>query len=65
MIGDNRDIVVRINHPVGEYTIEFIHQIEQEIDDAISSLGFARSTTNKTENGVELIYWQFARCYGD
>lgn len=57
--GQQKDIVVTINHSLDEYSIEFIQQIEKALDDALVKVGFTRSTSTK-ENKVEFVYWQFA-----
>lgn len=59
-IRDNKDIVISINHGLDEYGIEFIHQIEEHIDEALGSLGFTRSTSSIASNYVQLVYYQFA-----
>ena len=58
--GEQRDIVVYINHAVAtEYEIGLIQQIESAIDNALGHIGFSRSKTTKGDI-CELVYWQFA-----
>ena len=57
--GEQRDIVVYINHGLDEYDISQIKQIEKYIDEALRKVGFKRSKTIN-ENIQELVYWQFA-----
>ncbi len=57
--GQQKDIVVTINHSLDEYSIEFIQQIEKSLDDALAKVGFTRSTSTKGPK-IEFVYWQFA-----
>jgi len=57
-LGEQRDIVVTINHTLDEYDIEFVQQIERHIDKALAPIGFTRSKTTKGDK-IELVYWQF------
>lgn len=59
-VGESKDIVVTINRTLDEYDIELVQQIESAIDEALSPLGFARSTTEKGEK-IQLVYFQFAQ----
>jgi hypothetical protein len=49
LAGDQRDIIVTINHGLDEYGIEFMQQIEKRIDEALAGMGFSRSTTSNWE----------------
>jgi hypothetical protein len=62
LAGEQRDIVVTINHGLDEYDIEFIQQIEKHIDAALAPVGFTRSTSTKGGKTVEFVYWQFGQC---
>ncbi len=65
-VGNQNDIVVRINHTTPEdYPIEFVQQIEKEIDKALSPLGFSRSKTGKLTDAVEMTYFQFGVATGE
>lgn len=57
-VGEQKDIVVTINH---DYNIDFIQKIEDHIDDALAPLGFSRSTTHHEPNSCSLIYFQFGK----
>jgi hypothetical protein len=44
----------------GEYSVEFVHWVEQEMDKTLGSMGFSRTGTTHDENGdVKLHYCQF------
>ena len=45
----------------GDYKIEFVHQIEKEIDKAVNKLGFTRSGTSHYQDRTEINYRQFGR----
>lgn len=60
MIKDQKDIVVTINHGLDEYDIGFIQQIERGIDKALAPIGFTRSTSSKSGDKCEFVYYQFA-----
>lgn len=45
----------------GNYEIEFVHQIEKEIDEAVNKLGFTRSGTSHYQERTEINYRQFGR----
>lgn len=60
MIKDNRDIVVTINHGVDEYDIQFIRDIEAEIDKALRPMGFSRGSRSTSGDSAEIVYYQFA-----
>ena len=63
-MGEQRDIVIYINHNTSEYNIEFIQQILETIDEALGHLGFSnsKSTTIDSEGICEVEYWQFGWC---
>lgn len=44
----------------GECNIDLIHQIEQNLDKALVSVGFARTETNEGES-VTIRYYQFGK----
>ena len=57
--GEQRDIVVYINHSVPEeYTTGLVQQIEKALDEALSKVGFTRSKKSVGDI-VEIVYWQF------
>ena len=58
--GEQRDIVVYINHPLNEYDISFVQHIESVLDKALAGVGFTRSITVKGDI-QELVFWQFGR----
>jgi hypothetical protein len=60
-VGEQRDIVVTINHGLDEYDISLIQAIEKAIDDSVGSLGYSRSTTTKDSMHCELVYYQFGK----
>jgi len=66
-LSQQRDITVTINHFCPEeYSIDFVSQIEESVDEALRHIGFTRSSTEKGDKGdkgdkVELVYYQFGR----
>lgn len=58
--GEQRDVVVYINHSLDEYDISLVQQIESYLDEALALVGFTRSNTTKGDI-QELVYWQYAK----
>lgn len=58
MKSDKPTIQVILN---GDYEIEFVHQIEKEIDKTINRLGFTRIGTSHYQERAEINYRQFGR----
>ncbi len=53
----SKDLEVTINHSCPEdISIEFVQQIEQSVDKALSPLGFERSTTEKSDKVIAVYY---------
>ena len=58
-IGEQRDIVVTINHGAHEYSLDFVQGLQEAIDNALGPQGFSRSSTTSRPEQFELVYFQF------
>jgi hypothetical protein len=44
----------------GEYSIEYIHWFEKQMDAALIPMGYSRVGTEKSDDKIEFRYYQFA-----
>lgn len=60
-----KQISVRLNTGLDTMTIDWVQQIEQEIDEVMVKHGFCRTTTSKEGQRLEFNYQQFGVARGD
>ncbi len=58
------NMAVKADRGLDNCSIEFVRQIEKDIDAAMLSNGFARTTTTKAGDSLEFNYRQFGVCLG-